>query len=513
MNAKLLYERLRFIHFVVRHRSLKTAFFLIILWCLFCSSAFGQENVGENVNEYVISFPSENRNIAMVSAKLKLKDSVIKMAAWGHPWLPNGWATFVTNLKVQSAKGKPIEYSIIEKEGWGSWRVDGKDGTALSISYQVNFNHHEYDWNPAGGIDSRPEVTDTAHFLVTKALFIYSPGTEASSVQFEIPENWKIATNWDQVTPKKYYVDSWINLVNNSLVLGDFYKQKISNGPMDLIIAVESKLENHYEWFVDILQKQLNEFSRIFQGTPDRNYLVSIRSADEDDGESFHDSFNQVVTSDGIERRLIVWANTMAHEMFHYWNGANFLVGDNLNDLYWFSEGFTEYYASLSLLRTGVIDKETYFRKVEHYLTRYFISKKMWPEKPVSLVHAGDEKGKNWLFLYGGGATMALFFDIEIRRLTKGQKSLDDVMFLLKEKYGLKNKKINNSHVLEALNEVAGTDFTKEFEQFVEGTESYLNLKDVFFNAGLYLDSFSDEMFISEINEENNSIFRQMISN
>ena len=99
----------------------------------------------------------------------------------------------------------------------------------------------------------------------------------------------------------------------------------------------------------------------------------------------------------------------MAHEMFHYWNGANFLVGKNLEDLYWFSEGFTEYYASRSLVRTGVIDKALYFRKLEHYLSRYFITRKMWPIERTSFVEAGKEKGKNWLLLYGGGATMALY--------------------------------------------------------------------------------------------------------
>ena len=465
----------------------------------------------KRVNEYTISFDSSDRNTAEVEAKLILQDGIIKMTPWGHPWLQHGWATFISELEIKSKNGKNIDYSAVEKDGWGSWEVLAHDGEELYISYKVNFDHHEHDWNPAGGIDSRPEVTSKAHFLVNKALFIYSLGTESSVVHFKIPKNWKIATNWQLLDNNRYYVDSWINLVNNALVLGDFYLEKVSNGPMDLLIAIDLELKDHREVMVNLLRKQLDEFSRVFKGTPDSNYLISIRPAEEDDGESFHDSFNQVITMERITERLIVWGNTMAHEMFHYWNGANFLVGENLDDLYWFSEGFTEYYASRSLVRTGMISKETYLRKLEHYLSRYFTTKKLWPEEPISLVEAGKEKAKNWLLLYGGGATMALYFDIEIRRLTAGNKSLDDVMFFLKGKYGEHGKKINNDHILEAINTISQKDFTKTFEELIIGKDSFLDLRNTLLKAGLHLDSFSDEMFISEMEKSENTIFHEII--
>jgi len=495
----------------IRSKKYSRYFLMTLLVFSVFKTMQAQDFHNKRINDYTISFDASDRNTAKVKAKLILQDGIIKMTPWGHPWLPNGWATFVSELEIRSRNGEIIDYSIVEKEGWGSWEVHTEDREELHLSYKVNFNHHKYDWNPAGGIDSRPEVTDQALFLVNKALFIYSLGTESSVVHFEIPENWKIATNWELLDTNRYYVDSWINLVNNALVLGNFYLETVSNGPMDLIIAMDLKIKDYYKIVINLLQKQLDEYSRVFKGTPDRNYLISVRTASEDDGESFHDSFNQVITVDRIEERLIVWGNTMAHEMFHYWNGANFLVGENLEDLYWFSEGFTEYYSSRSLVRTKIIDKETYFRKLEHYLSRYFITKKLWPEEPISMVEAGKEKSKNWLLLYGGGATMALYFDIEIRRLTKGKKSLDDVMFLLKDLYGEEGKKINNNDVLDAINTVSQKDFTDEFKRLIEGADSFLDLESTLLKAGLVLDSFSDEMFLSEIERSENTIFQQII--
>lgn len=465
----------------------------------------------EYLTKYTVEIKEEKKQEAIIKAHLSAKDSTIRMASWGHPWLTNGWATFIQDLEIKTKEGKEISYQIIEKDGWGKWKVDAKDGTELILTYKVIFDHSKYDWNPAGGIDSRPEVTNDAHFLVSKALFIYSPDTKTSNVTFNLPNDWNIATNWKPIAKSTYFVDSWINLINNSLVVGNFIKKTASSGKMDLILAIDNRLKDHVPLFKDVLHKQLNEFDRIFKGTPDKNYLITIREADEDDGESFHDSFNQVITTNRINERLIVWGNTMAHEMFHYWNGGNFLVGEPLSDLYWFSEGFTEYYASRSLVRTGVINSDTYLRKLERYFSRYFVTKKMWTAPQISLVEAGKEKGENWLLLYGGGATIAFILDIEIRHHTNNAKSLDDVMLYLKINYGDKKIKITNDNILNAVNVVSNKDFSEFFNKYIYGTKEYLDISSTVSKAGLNLDSFSDEMYLSKKKGLKDSIFSKMI--
>ena len=483
---------------------------LTLFIILFSFVTYGQTKKNIKSPEYTIQIDKSNRNIAKVEANIIVNDSTIRMAAWGHPWLKHGWATFVKKLKIETASGQTLSYTTVDKNGWGKWKVAVPNGTNVLLSYEVHFDHKNYDWNPAGGIDSRPEVTDDALFLVSKALFIYSPGVKNAKIKFKIPSNWKIATSWKKGKRGFYFADSWISLVNNALVLGKFDKKIVTNGQMNLVFAIDKNLSQYRERFINLMQKQLNAFSKIFGGTPNRNYLITIRKANEDDGEAFEGSFNQVIIDKRIEDRYIVWANTMAHEMFHYWNG-NYISGEKPKNTYWFTEGFTEYYSSFSLMRTGIIPEELYLKKLERYISRYVITKKMWPVDQLSLVEAGKEKHKNWLLLYGGGATMALALDIEIRTLTKHHKSLDDVMLLLKSKYGDNKIKITTAHILEAVNEVSGQKFNEFFDKYIYGNKEVLNVEKMMSKLGLNFDQFADEVYLSRMKGKKNVLFDRLI--
>jgi hypothetical protein len=116
------------------------------------------ETVAKGHPEYTISFSSDMK-IAEVTARLTLSENRIKMASWGHPNLPQGWATFVHGLKVTNAVGQPVAIESVD-EGWGAWSVVAENGELLDLSYQVHFDHDQYDWNPAGGQDSRPATVN-----------------------------------------------------------------------------------------------------------------------------------------------------------------------------------------------------------------------------------------------------------------------------------------------------------------------------------------------------------------
>ena len=47
------------------------------------------------------------------------------------------------------------------------------------------------------------------------------------------------------------------------------------------------------------------------------------------------------------------FAQLLSHEIFHQWNGRR-LNWDNNEELYWFTEGFTDYYSVIALWRTGI---------------------------------------------------------------------------------------------------------------------------------------------------------------
>jgi predicted metalloprotease with PDZ domain len=467
--------------------------------------AFAGQLVGaadqETVDTYKIIFDAVDQRTARVEAEITIEEQTLRMAPWGHPYLPQGWATFVRNLEVTDQQGMPVSFEDAGDETWGAWKVDAKDGARLKLQYETEFSQDEYDWYDAGGQDSRPSLSNGALFLVTKALFIYSPSTSAAEIEIVVPESWTISSPWPVVAgfQNKFTADSWISLVNNALVVGEHRQRVLSDGDMTIVLALDERLSTSVDLFDQTFRKQLGAYRKLFDGTPKSRYLVTIRIADEDDGESFENSFNQVITPGRIDQRAIVWANTMGHELFHYWNGNHVLVGAEKKNVEWFGEGFTEYYSSLTLLRTGLIDEDLWFRKLETYLARYIITTSMWPVDTVSLVDAGQDKIKNWLRIYGGGATMALVLDIEIRSATNGKRGLDDVMRMLKQRFADPGARYRVGDILDAINSVSGKDFTSFFDAHITGTEEQLDIAVILRKAGINTEQFSDELYLSRM--------------
>jgi predicted metalloprotease with PDZ domain len=64
----------------------------------------------------------------------------------------------------------------------------------------------------------------------------------------------------------------------------------------------------------------------------------------------------------------------LAHEMFHAWNPAKLGEVDGSNPPYWFTEGFTDYYARLSLLRSGSITIDEYVNAINETYRSYMTS-------------------------------------------------------------------------------------------------------------------------------------------
>jgi predicted metalloprotease with PDZ domain len=219
---------------------------------------------------------------------------------------------------------------------------------------------------------------------------------------------------------------------------------------------------------------------------------VAMRRDAVTDGEAFNNSFNLMISEDRLQDHKIVWANTVGHELFHYW--TNGLHGDDNKNFEWFSEGFTEYYASLTLARTGIVPDELWHRKLERYFSRYFIMRNMVGDR-ASLVEAGQDKMKNWLLIYGGGASIAFVMDVTIRESTDGKRSLDDFMRRMVEEYN--NKPFTMNDMERLASDVAGKDMKPFFDAYVRG-KNLPPLADTAEEIGLELSHFADEYYVAK---------------
>ena len=211
-----------------------------------------------------------------------------------------------------------------------------------------------------------------------------------------------------------------------------------------------------------------------------------------------HLNSTQIIIRGTLSSSLDESLETAAHEFFHLWNvkrlrPAELGPFDYTREVYtpslWFAEGVTTYVSYLSLLRSGLWTREK-------FLGRLCDEIGVLEEEPGrTLMSAESSSFHAWFFdrssqmqetnfanstisYYNKGALLGMLLDLEMLSRTQGAKSLQDVLSSLYHKfyeappatyYG-PGRGYNEQDILEAVNEVAGSDFTPFFASYVRGT-------------------------------------------
>ena len=178
------------------------------------------------------------------------------------------------------------------------------------------------------------------------------------------------------------------------------------------------------------------------------------------------------------------WLSLASHEYFHAWNGKRLrpVAHGPFNyeqEVYtrslWVVEGITSYYQHILLRRAGFNSREDYLMGVGGQIAAVRQS----PSRLVQSLgdasfdawiktYQPDENSVNALFnYYSGGSLAALLLDAEIRRVSDGAKSLDDVMRAAYSRYSAAQG-YTQTQFITLVGEIAGHDLTAWIHQVIE---------------------------------------------
>lgn len=421
-------------------------------------------NQQNSIGKYRVSVKESSPLLADVEAEISVKDGHLFMASWGADHLPNGWASFVKNLRVTDNAGKDVAF---ESKPNGAWQLSDVTNSSVRLSYQVDLSFTKNKWkygNEQAGI-----YQSGALFVVSKAVFIISDNLGACQITFDVPKSWKISTPWKPSPSgqRTFIAQDGGDLIDNSLVLGDYTEYQFKERNFSFILALPGDISQSKELIAEALGKTLKVYSRVFDKTPESHYLMTIFRADIEDSEAFAGSsaFSENIAI--TRQSAILWADTLAHEFFHRWNGHD-IKPQTYAETQWFSEGFTEYFANLALVQQKLLTEEDYVKRMEKNLGLYAYYN--WSSAD-SLKQAGSNKGRNRLGVYHGGWAIAFFLDVTIREETRNKRNLEDFMRLLYERFGLTGKPYSYDDLVKAAGEIVGRDMSAFFRKYVEGSE------------------------------------------
>ena len=416
--------------------------------------------------EYRVRF-SEDASTAHVEARLAAPAGRLFMAAWGADLNPRGWAHYVRDLVVTDDKGQEIALTADPKAA--TWQLARPTTGAVALRYDVDLAFARAPW-PYGN-EQAGLLQEGTLFLVSKALFIASEAPGPRRIRIETPPSWTVSTPWPAVArdPREVLARDNDALLNNSLVVGRHAEHVVQAGGFRFVLALLGTAADARTTVAGALQRVVEDFTAVFPETEPTQYLMTIFPSADRDAEAFRDSAAFSEATALTRETMPLWANTMAHELFHSWNGHAIRPADYAS-AQWFTEGFTEYFATRALVRRGLVTEDAFMDQAGRVLGLYLYFKSSPAFHEVTLKQAGANKGAHRLGVYDGGWAVAFSLDVLAR--AAGERTLDDAMRLLYDRFGRANRPYTYEELVTTIGEGLGQDLRPFFARYVEGDET-----------------------------------------
>jgi len=384
-------------------------------------------------------------------------------------WIPGSYlvrefARHVVSIAAHSGK-RAIRLRKLDKHRWQAARCDGP----LLIVYRV----YAFD------LSVRAAHLDATHgFFNGTSVFLRVLGQERRSceVLIEPPPapagaDWRVATTLPEAGARRhgfgrYRAADYDELVDHPVEMGSFTLDAFEAGGARHELAISGRHEADTGRLTRDLARICTAQIRLFEPrtrrAPMSRYLFQVRAIDEGYGGLEHRASSALICSrndlpargqrevpEGYRRFL----GLASHEYFHTWNVKRIkpaafahydLQQENYTHLLWIFEGFTSYYDDLMLVRSGVIDREAYFGLLAKAISgvlrgpgRHLQSIAESSFDAWIKYYRQDENTPNAVAsYYAKGSLVALALDLTIRARSGGQRSLDDVMRLMWQRYG-----------------------------------------------------------------------------
>ena len=368
--------------------------------------------------------------------------------------MPTGPILQLAGLKFSSG-GKTI-----------AWRRDLVDMFAFHLEIPKGVTSLEIELDsllsaPAAGYSSGASATASLEVLSWNQVVLYAAGRAAHDVMFapsvRLPDGWKYGT----ALPGAKQAGSTIEfapvrldtLVDSPVITGKYFRTiqltPGENPPHFMDIAADSAAalamppdtEMHFHQLVI-------ETGALFGSRHYRDYHFLVTLSDDvahfglEHHESSDDRTYERSLIDDSER--IYFAGLLPHEMVHSWNGkyrrpADLATPDYQqpmkDDLLWVYEGLTEYLGDVLTSRSGLLTPAQ-TRENMARLAAWYANQPGRTWRPLQdtadaapFLYEAKEDWANWrrnVDFYDEGELLWLDVDSTLRRLTSGQKSMND---------------------------------------------------------------------------------------
>jgi len=397
-------------------------------------------------------------------------------------WTPGAYEISNYARKVSAfsatANGRPLTW---DKSDYDTWRI--RPSAAGTVEIHFDFLADTLDNAMAW---SKPDfllVNGTNVFPYPEGIGLEFP----SRVTVTTASGWRVLTGLDRDSAGGgYRAGNYHDLVDMPFFIGrfDVDSARIDSAWHRLASYPAGRFKGPAR---EALWRQLKaivpEEARVFGETPWKNYsTMLIFDSSYGGGSALEHQSSHVGIYNPEFMGTALLASITAHEIFHAWNVKRLRPAEMVpyrydepeeTTLLWVSEGITDYYSDLALVRSGVVDSTVFLAITEEKRQR------VTDLPPVALE---DASLSTWIkptdgtadIYYDKGSLAGFLLDIMIRDATDNRQSLDGVFRTLYRSAYKQGKGFSVADWWAAVSAAAGgRSFTEFSGRYIDGREPF----------------------------------------
>ena len=475
-----------------------------VVVALLAAAASGAQVTAPNSPDisFTVSMSKPSTHLLEVEMRLQRSNGASHTDLVMPVWTPGSYLIREFERHVQDfaaeENGRALEWTKTNKN---TWRITTNGAHEWRVTYRVYANELTVRTNE---LNSDHAFWNNAALLMYPDGFIKSPST----LRIVPRAGWKIATGLPPIADRAntFRAENFDILYDSPVEVSDFKEIDFTVRGVAHRIVIDG--DGNYdsmrlrEGVRRIVEAEVSLFGEI--PYHDYTFILHLRSA----GGGGLEHLNS--TALGFRRSNFATENgyqdfwsLVAHEFFHLWNvkrirpdalGPFDYTKENYTRLLWVAEGITEYYGNLMVRRAGLMTDTAYLAHLAKQIQDFQNTPgrmEMSAEEAsfdawIKFYRPDENSVNSSISYYDKGELLGMLLDLEIRKRTRGSKSLDDVMRHLYTEYYQKGRNYAPADFQKTCELMAGGNMDQFFSRYVRGREE-LDYNAALNSAGLRL--------------------------
>lgn len=460
----------------------------ILLLILIIVSTITMTKAQQTNIHYILGMSTPSTNYFEVEANFENLTDIDSLELILPVWRPGRYFIFdfasgVTGFEAFDANGNNLDWRKSDKS---TWLVKTGGSSAITVKYKVFGN--EFTTRTRG-------LDETHGFVNGTAVFMYAEKYRNEPLTLTVKPygDWHVTTGLDNVdgNANEFSAPDYDYFVDCPLEIGTQTDFDFDVDGIPHTISFYGEAKYNKQKLIDDFSKIIKKNFEFWGKVPYKKYIFIVHCTPQSGGGTEHINSTIVGVKPSqfeSDAGYSAFLRLISHEFFHTWNVKQLkphgltpydYTKENYTSELWIAEGGTSYYDGLMITRTGQMTVDEFFtetakgiederrrpgNKIQPVAESSFDAwVKFWRRNANAYTTESD--------YYAKGSYVNMALDLEIRQLTAGKHSLDDVYKTMYETHPLDVKGYTNESFRDVCEQYAGTDMKQFFADYVTGTK------------------------------------------